>query len=102
MSGPSRNGSAAQADYELPQAPTAEANGKGSSEFVPDVRVIRTRVRRVLNLGPYQSKEFQTELEAAPDPKFSISENTKRLQRRTEILVDEACEAATARTEEAP
>ena len=102
MSGPSRNGSAAQADYELLPAPGAEVLGNASAPFAPDVHVIRTRVRRVLNVGPYQSKEFQTELEAAPDPKFSVSENAKRLQRRTEILVDEACEAATARTEDAP
>lgn len=102
MSGATRNGKSAEADYELPRAPAAEDGGNGSAPFAPDVHVIRTRVRRVLNLGPYQSKEFQTELEAAPDPKFSVSENAKRLQRRTEILVDEACEAATARTEEAP
>lgn len=63
----------------------------------PEVQLIRTRARRIVNTGRYESYELQTEVEAAPDPDRKVSENVAFLQRFVTKQVDDLADEVAAR-----
>ena len=80
----------------LEAAGQPNGNGAAKARFAPEVKAIRTRARRVVNLGRYRSFELSTELEAAPDPHHRVAENIDRLQQMVIRRVDEVCDAMEA------
>jgi hypothetical protein len=93
------------ADIENVQAETETSNGSHAwisrPKFNPDFLTFQVQVRRVINPGRYESKEFQALTATARDPNYKASEHLDLLLAMVEQRVDEACERASRRLEAA-